>query len=261
MVLFMDRDLLEVAARRKNDAFALLDTDTPFAAEVKRVAAGRDLTLRELARRLGRDHTVVLRQIRDSQKTQAKTARAYAAALDVPPLYLRLLAGGLIADADETEMAIAALRAIAIEAWHLIRREKREVFWADINAALRSDVERTERVLAKAFVLHARAQINSLIGIAEKRDAILELTEILKPLGLDTRSYATGVSNGVLAHIYLMVSGTVSDDDARELVSLQRKRLKIRGDYTPEMDDHLVRMQADPLYVVELSGSEKAQSK
>lgn len=243
--------------RRKNDAFALLDTDTPFAAEVKRVAAGRDLTLRELARRLGCDHTVVLRQIRDSQKTQAKTATAYAAALDVPELYLRLLTGGRIVDANETAMAIAALRAIATEAWHLIRREKRDLFWADILAALRSDdVGRTERVLANAFVLHARAQVNAALGLVEKRDAIRELAEILKPLGLDTRSYAAGASNRVLAELHMFVSATVSEDDAQALVDFLRERLKIRGDYAPEMDEHLLRIQENSRYDIEF-GSKK----
>ena len=264
MVLFVQLNLSYAVARRKNDPFAPRDADTKFAAEVKRVAAARDLTLRELARRVDLDHTVVLRQIRDAKKTQEKTAKRYATALEVPELYLRLLAGcggAWTSNSTDIESAITALRAIATDAWIHIQPEKRDVFWAEIIAALGRDDLHSRKSLENALVFHTRSQVNATFGVDEKRSAILELTEILKPLGLDTRIYAAGASNSILADVYLMMSGTVSDDDVRAHVDLQRELLESRGEYTPKMDDHLGRMQSDPRYVVELRGSEKAKAK
>jgi len=256
-VLFMAR--LAALRRRSNDGLGEADGDTRFAAEVKRIARARGFTLRKLAERLAKHHSVVLRQLRESKSSQDKTADAYADAIGVPHTYLRLVARQRFADEAEGAECVAEFRLLFASALPWMQQGRREALWSAVVASLRSDAERGERVLIEAYLVAKRRRIDEELGLGARTDPVADLREALVQLGLKPGDFFKRVDDGVLAELYLHLSVTVGDDDAVQLIDHYREIIRTRDDYTPQMDDHLAAIRRDPTYVRTLvSKKEKA---
>ncbi|MGP6189284.1 MAG: helix-turn-helix domain-containing protein [Vulcanimicrobiaceae bacterium] len=228
--------------RRRNDGLAPAKGDSLFAAEVKRIARERGYSLRELAQRMGRNHSVVSRAINERRKTRSGTAAECAKALDVPNLYLRLLANRAHFESEDVDVCISGFRDLYAASATRIRSDKYDELWSILVERLPA------HVIIEGYLRQTRAAVNAQLGVAEPYDACATLVSLMEQSEVDAQPFLIRTAETALMDLHLMLSGFITNADRDALIGHYRQTLINRGEHTPAMDMHLHGIRSDARY-------------